>query len=105
VLLAPLRYRDPDRVVVIWSKWRGFDKTWVSDAEALDYRTRIHAFEDAGAWNGTQVNLTGDGVDPVRVGAAFVTPSAFNVLGVNPRLRKRGRRPMTDPASDNDQLC
>jgi predicted permease len=85
VLLAPLPYKDADRVVVIWSKWRGFDKTWLADAEVLDYKTKVQAFEDAGAWGGTQVNLTGDGVDPARVGAAFVTPNVFNVLGVQPR--------------------
>src|SRR5262245_7558217 len=55
VLLAPLPYADPDRIAVIWSKWRGFDKTWVSDAEVTDYRTRVGAFEDAGAWGVTQV--------------------------------------------------
>ena len=42
-------YHDPDRAVVIWSKWRGFDKTWVSDAEATDYATRVPAFSAAGA--------------------------------------------------------
>ena len=84
VLLAPLPYREPDRAVVIWSKWRGFDKTWVSDAEAIDYRTRVRAFADAGAWSVLQVNLTGDG-DPVRIGAALVTPNLFSVLGAAPR--------------------
>jgi predicted permease len=85
VLLAPLPYQDADRVVMIWSQWRGFPKTWVSDAEALDYRT-VPAFADAGAWSGSQVNLTGDGADPARVGAAFVTPNTFAILGVAPRL-------------------
>jgi predicted permease len=83
VLLAPLPYREPDRAVVIWSKWRGFDKTWVSDAEAIDYKTRVRSFADAGAWSVTQVNLTGDG-DPIRIGAAAVTPNLFVVLGTNP---------------------
>ncbi len=83
VLLAPLPYREPDRAVVIWSKWRGFDKTWVSDAEAVDYKTRVRSFADAGAWSVTQVNLTGDG-DPIRIGAAAVTPNLFAVLGTNP---------------------
>jgi putative ABC transport system permease protein len=88
VLLAPMPYRDADRVAVIWSKWRGFDKTWVSDAEVLDYRKRIGAFEGVGAWQGVQVNVTGDG-DPVRIGAALITPNLFNVLGVQP-LSGRG---------------
>ena len=86
VLLAPLPYHEPDRVAVVWSKWRGFDKTWVSDAEALDYKTRVPAFEDAGAWSVVQVNLTGGGSDPARLGAALVTPNVFTVLGVNPML-------------------
>jgi predicted permease len=83
VLLAPLPYQQPDRAAMVWSRWRGFDKTWVSDAEVLDYRTRIKAFSDVGAWSGAQVNLTGDG-DPIRVGAAFVTPNLFRVLGATP---------------------
>jgi putative ABC transport system permease protein len=83
VLLAPLPYREPDRAVMVWSKWRGFDKTWVSDAEASDYRSRVRAFTDAGAWSVTQVNLTGDG-DPIRIGGAFVTPNLFDVLGTTP---------------------
>jgi hypothetical protein len=68
---------------MVWSRWRGFDKTWVSDAEVLDYRTRVKAFSDVAAWSGTQVNLTGDG-DPIRLGAAFITPNLFRVLGVKP---------------------
>src|ERR1051326_302563 len=101
VLLAPLPYKDADHVVMIWSKWKGFDKTWVSDAEALDYR-KVSAFVDAGAWSGTQVNLTGDGADPARVGAAFVTPSAFAVLGVNPRV---GRIFTEDEAKQTVSPC
>jgi len=83
VLLAPLPYHQPDNAAMVWSRWRGFDKTWVSDAEVLDYRTRVKAFGDVAAWSGAQVNLTGDG-DPLRVGAALVTPNLFRVLGVKP---------------------
>lgn len=83
VLMAPLPYLDPDRVVVVWSKWKGFDKTWVSDAEAIDYQTRVVAFSDAAAWSVLQVNLTG-GDEPIRIGAASVTPTLFSVLGVTP---------------------
>jgi predicted permease len=85
VLLAPLPYQEPDRAAVIWSQWRGFDKTWVSDAELIDYQTRIGAFEEVGGWSVLQVNLTGDG-DPIRIGAALVTPNLFSTLGVRPFL-------------------
>jgi len=85
VLLSPLPYHEPDRAAMIWSKWRGFDKTWVSDAEVIDYQTRVQALEGAGAWSVVQVNVTGGG-DPVRLGAALVTPNVFSVLGVSPML-------------------
>lgn len=85
VLLAPLPYRDAGRVVDVWSQWRGFDKTWVSDAEVIDYQTRVKAFESAGAWGSNQVNITGDG-DPIRVGEADITPNLFDVLGVQPLM-------------------
>lgn len=85
VLLAPLPYHEPDRAAMVWSRWRGFDKTWVSDAEVLDYRRRVAAFSDVGAWSVLQVNVTSDG-DPVRIGAALVTPNVFGVLGVQPRI-------------------
>ena len=38
VLLSPLPYADTERTVAIWSRWADFDKTWVSEAELLDYR-------------------------------------------------------------------
>lgn len=85
VLLTPLPYAEPERVAVIWSKWRGFDKTWVSDAEADDYRRRTSSFVDVAAWSVGQVNLNGDG-DAVRVGTAQVTPNLFAVLGVQPLM-------------------
>ena len=36
VLLAPLPYTDPDRRVLLWNRWTGFDKTWLSELEIVD---------------------------------------------------------------------
>jgi putative ABC transport system permease protein len=83
VLLAPLPYTDAENVLVLWSKWRNFDKTWVSPAEILDYRNRTRSFESVGGWSVAQANLTGEG-EAMRVGAAFVTPNLFDVLGNAP---------------------
>lgn len=88
VLIEPLPYHQPDRAAMIWNKWRGFDKTLLSDAEVLDYRTRVKAFKSVGAWNLLQLNLTGDG-DPLRIGAAFVTPNLFETLGVPPLIGRQ----------------
>ncbi|MFI5249736.1 MAG: hypothetical protein ACHQTF_07195, partial [Gemmatimonadales bacterium] len=38
VLLRPLPYPDPLRLVMIWDHWTGWPATWVSDPELLDYQ-------------------------------------------------------------------
>ncbi len=83
VLLAPLPYSDPAGLVTIWSRWTGFDKTWVSDQEVLDYQNRTRTMSSVAAWDVTRVTLTGAG-DAVRVGAALLTANTFDVFGVRP---------------------
>lgn len=85
VLLAPLPYEQPERRVMVWSRWDAFDKTWVSPAEVIDYRERCRTLLSVAAWGTGQVNLTGDG-DPVRVGAARVTANTFETLGAAPLM-------------------
>ena len=83
VLLRPLPWSDPDRAVMIWSRWTAFDKTWVSDGEVNGYRRESRTLSDVGAWSEGQVNLTGDG-EPERLPSASVTANLFAVLGVSP---------------------
>ena len=83
VLRRPLPWREPDRAVMIWSRWTAFDKTWVSEGEVNDYRRRSRTLEEIAAWSEGQVNLTGDG-EPERVSAASVTANLFSTLGVVP---------------------
>ena len=85
VLLRPLPYSEPEQRVMVWSRWVGYDKTWVSDAELLDYRRFIRSFAQVAAWDSGQANLTGDG-EPARVGLALVTPNLFATLGATPLL-------------------
>jgi putative ABC transport system permease protein len=96
VLLAPLPYADPDRRVLIWSRWVGFDKTWLSNQEVMDYRTQSRTMTAVAAWDTGQENLTGDG-DPIRVGVGEVTANTFEVLGAAPLLG-RVIRPEEDVA-------
>jgi predicted permease len=84
VLLRPLPWSDPDRAIMIWSRWTAFDKTWVSDGEVNDYRRRASTLAEVAAWDDTQVNLTGEG-DPERVPAGNVTANLFSALGVAPQ--------------------
>ncbi len=85
VLLSPLPYAEPDRRVMIWSRWISFDKTWLSDQEILDYRRLSRTLTAVAGWDTAQQNLTGDG-EPVRVGVGRVTANTFDVLGATPLL-------------------
>jgi putative ABC transport system permease protein len=83
VLFEPLPYEGPASRVMIWSRWRGFEKTWVNPAEMLAYKAHCQSLRDVAFWRTGQVNLTGDG-EPVRVGAGYVSANTFSVLGARP---------------------
>jgi putative ABC transport system permease protein len=83
VLLRPLPYQDPDRVVLLWSHWTNWSKTWVSQGELVDYREQARSLEHVAAFSPASFNLTGGG-DPLRVRAAQVQPEIFAALGAQP---------------------
>jgi putative ABC transport system permease protein len=85
VLIAPLPYRQPDRLVTIWSKWVGFDRTWLSARDVLDFKERSQSIDDIAMWTSERVTLTGIG-DAARLNAGYVTSSTFDVLGASPLL-------------------
>ncbi len=98
VLLSPLPYSEPDRRVMVWSRWTGWDKTWVSPAEVRDYRERARQLRGVAAWSTGQANLTGNG-NPERVGAGQVTANLLEVLGATP-LIGRGFRAGEDATGE-----
>ena len=61
VLLSPLPYAEPERRVMIWSRWKDFEKTWVATGEVVDYRRLCPSLESVAAWSPDEANLTGDG--------------------------------------------
>jgi len=85
VLLRPLPWAEPDRAVMIWSKWTAFDKTWVAEGEVVDYRKRSQTLQEVATWSEGQVNLTGD-QEPERVAGARVSANTFPTLGVAPMI-------------------
>ena len=100
VLLRPLPWSQPDRAVMIWSKWTAFDKTWVASGEVVDYKKRSRTLSDVAAWSDGQVNLTGDG-DPERVAAASMSANLFPVLGVQPMIGRVFTAPEDVPNGPN----
>src|SRR4051794_5866542 len=89
VLLQPLPYAEPDRLVMPWEfspeiqQRLGFDRLPVSPADFFDYRSRNTTFDGLASMRAEQVNLTGRG-EPERIGAVRVSAGFFDVLGVHP---------------------
>jgi putative ABC transport system permease protein len=96
VLLRPLPYQDPDRLVAVWNRWNGTPSASLSDPEYLDYSERSRTMTLA-ASAAREVNVGGTTGDPERVFAAFVTANTLDVLGITPALG-RGFRPGEDAA-------
>jgi putative ABC transport system permease protein len=88
VLLKPLPFTDPDRLVMVWSTApaQGVIEGLSSYPDFHDWREQSKAFTGLAAFwtfpNG-DVNLTG-GAEPQRVSVARITPGFFEVLGVLP---------------------
>src|SRR5580700_2555822 len=83
VLLRPLPYREPDRVVMLWSHWTNWSRTWVSQPEIEDYRHESRSLEHVAAFAAASFNLAGAG-QPVRVTAVRVQADMFAALGATP---------------------
>jgi len=81
VLLRPLPYREPDRLVVLLYGRPGRTSPWFSPPNYFDVVRRSGVFQDAAAASPTTVNLTGTG-EPERIDGASVLWNYFNVLGV-----------------------
>jgi putative ABC transport system permease protein len=88
VVLRPLPYSDPDRLVMVWdlnaAKGRAHER--LSPVTFLDYRALSHVFVDGTGWWYPQVNLTEAGKEPLRVDAIETSGNFFSVLGVQPVL-------------------
>lgn len=89
VILRPLPYAEPDRLVSIWETNPEFKWTHAEAAPAnmFDWRERVSAFADVGGYFSfvTQSTLTGRG-EPRMVSTLGVTGNFFDVLGVRATL-------------------
>jgi predicted permease len=84
LLLHPLPYKDPDRLVILWntSPGLGITRDWFSTAQYFDIKNGHHGFEEIALALGGNFNLTGDG-EPERVGVVRVTSNLLPMLGAN----------------------
>lgn len=92
VLLRPLPFRDPGRLVMIFEHFRapqfnqeGFDYNVVAPADYYDWRAQTHGFEDMAIYHWSEFNLTGErGEFPEVVSAGSGAWNLFPLLGVQP---------------------
>jgi predicted permease len=89
VLLRPLPFSAPDRLVVLGDFPEGVDfgsgTPNVTAPATRVYARDTHVFDGAGAYQQTSFELSGSG-DPAQISASRLTPSVFQVLGVSPQV-------------------
>lgn len=91
VLLRPLPFRDPGRLVMVYEHFRdassnkeGFNYNPVAPADFYDWRAQTHGFEDMAVWRYWHFNLTGErGELPEDVSARGGSWNLFPLLGVH----------------------
>jgi putative ABC transport system permease protein len=102
VLLQPLPFSEPDRLVWVWGNIRnGGRSASVSPLDYLDYRAQNTSFEHFAAIFGVPgpFNLTGSG-EPERLQGAVATGDFFQALGVNPALGRTFLLENEEPGRD-----
>jgi putative ABC transport system permease protein len=100
VLLKPLGFREPDRLLVMWetNPAQNMSKIFVAAGNFLAWRSQSRVLESTGAFQDVHVNLSGGPngpIDPEELAAQRISAGLFPLLGVQP-LVGRGFSPEED---------
>jgi putative ABC transport system permease protein len=87
VLLRPLPYKEPERLVMVWEDdaKHGFPNDTPAVANYVDWRNQNQVFEGMAATADQSFNLTGEG-EPERFDGKRVSANFFSLLGVEPQF-------------------
>jgi putative ABC transport system permease protein len=91
LLLRPLPYRDPDRLVWVENTLQAMGMSFTAGADYLDWRDGSRSLESVAAFTDESFTLTG-GESPERLVGAQISASFLPTLGVSP-ARGRGFGP------------
>ena len=89
VLLSPLRYHEPEKLVAVWGAFKAadLDKNWISEPEFHDFQRDLHSFSNIEAYSqGGGLNLSSSSGEPLRVTANASTANFFQMLGIQPLI-------------------
>jgi putative ABC transport system permease protein len=83
VLLEPLPFRDPGRVMALGSLNKDGKLVHLSGPDFIDYRGQTHSFSAVAPFiDGNSANLSVPGAEPLRLNSAEVGANFFDLLGV-----------------------
>jgi putative ABC transport system permease protein len=83
VLLRPLPYPDPQRIVTVWEQEANGHRTHLADPNFLDFRAQNRTLSALAVFNYGPDAVSG-GNEPQRLQVGYVSQDFFRVLGVDP---------------------
>jgi predicted permease len=105
VLLKPLPYPDPDRLIGVWHSAPGINIKDLNMAPSVYFidREQSTTFQDIGAYDGDSFSVTGTG-EPQQVHGLKVTDGTLPLLGVVPALGRLFTRQDDSPEAPDTVL-
>ena len=87
VMLEPLPYRDPARIVTIWetNPGRNIRRNVIAQSNFVAWRERTRSFENLGMVGPARLSLV-IGNTPEEVEGMFASSDVFTILGVKPAI-------------------
>ncbi|MFC1499460.1 ABC transporter permease [Candidatus Zixiibacteriota bacterium] len=87
-LYEPLPFEDSQdlRFLTMNNPSEGQDQMGVPIHDFTDWREQQTSFEDLSGWYEGTVNIVSEGDNPIRYDGAFITPSAFTALRIQPLM-------------------
>jgi putative ABC transport system permease protein len=85
VILKPLEYQQPDRLMRLASTFPNYDEFWISMPEYFEFREWAKAFSSVGIYQTSESNISAP-ERPQRVRSMLATFDLFTTLRVSPRL-------------------
>jgi putative ABC transport system permease protein len=85
VLIRPLPFPEPDRLVTIWEKTPGYPQMQLSAPNYRDWKAAARAYESTAIYVGFTATLTGAG-EPRRLNGVAASADLFPTLGAVPLI-------------------
>lgn len=99
VLLKPLPYAEPDRIVRVLEKPPGGGRNGISTLTYLDWQKQNRVFQYMAAQTGGSVTLTGMN-DPVQLRGSRVSPHYFDIFGIKTVVGRTFEADQDQPGKD-----